>query len=116
MKHLKRIFEKVEDDKVEIMNLLSEIVDEFDGLEMEDVSYNYVDEDDIAIQISGFNNLLGEFERQTNLDYLIFYKKLINLIVDTAVRIEEVTGYSVEISGLNSIFDYDQDYILIGIY
>jgi hypothetical protein len=62
MKHLKRIFEKVEDDKVEIMNLLSEIVDEFDGLEMEDVSYNYVDEDDIAIQISGFNNLLGEFE------------------------------------------------------
>jgi hypothetical protein len=116
MKHLKRMFEKVEDDKVEIMNLLSEIIDEFDGLEMEDVSGSYGDEDDMTINISGFNNLLGEFERKTNLDYLIFYKKLINLIVDTAVRIEEVTGYSVEISGLNSIFDYDQDYILIGVY
>jgi hypothetical protein len=116
MKHLKRMFEKVEDDKVEIMNLLSEIIDEFDGLEMEDVSADYGGDEDMTINISGFNNLLGEFDRQTNLDYLIFYKKLINLIVDTAVRIEEVTGYSVEISGLNSIFDYDQDYILIGVY
>lgn len=117
MKHLKRMFEKVEDDKVEIMNLLSEIVDEFDGLEMDDVSAQYgEDENDITISISGFNNISGEFERKTKLDYLIFYKKLISLIVDTAVRIEEVTGYSVEISGLNSILDDGADYILIAIY
>lgn len=119
MKHLKRIFENV-DNTSEIFNILTDITDEYDFLKIEDLTEiqpKYT-KFQLLIKISGFDKEFAKFESPATLDYLIFYRDLINLIVNTSVRIKDITNFEVNVSGINSIGDNanDSNYIYMYIY
>jgi hypothetical protein len=99
---IKRFNESIDQNlKSEILSLLTDITDEYDSLIVtatKNPSRSYLD-----IRIKGFNKIFQEIEDYDTLEFFKFKKDVTNLIINTAIRIEETLGVKVNLENVYSI-------------
>lgn len=104
---IKRYNESIDKNlKSEILSLLTDITDEYDSLRVVDIlsttdikSVSY-----IGIRIAGFNKIFEKYILEDDtIEFFKFKRDVTNLIINTAIRIEETLGVEVLLSNVYNI-------------
>jgi hypothetical protein len=104
---IKRYNESIDQNlKSEILGLLTDITDEYDSLGVVDVlvTTSIKSKSYISIRIAGFNKIFEKYILEDDtIEFFKFKRDVTNLIINTAIRIEETLGVEVLLSNVYNI-------------
>jgi hypothetical protein len=104
---IKRYNESIDQNlKSEILGLLTDITGEYDSLGVVDVlvTTSIKSKSYISIRIAGFNKIFEKYILEDDtIEFFKFKRDVTNLIINTAIRIEETLGVEVLLSNVYNI-------------